>query len=246
MKILELENIEKAFGSKKVLKGIDLHLNKGEIIGLLGVSGSGKSTIFNVISGTIKADSGKVFLNGKDVTGKKGNVAYMLQKDLLFPHLNILDNTTLPLVISGVDKKTAKNESLSHFEEFGLKDTQEKYPSQLSGGMRQRAALLRTYLNKKSVILLDEPFSALDMITKNKMHDWFLNLMRKLHLSAIFITHDIDEAIFLSDRIYILGESGKITDEIIVEYGKIRGEEFKLSEEFLEYKRKISKALGNS
>ena len=244
MKALELLDIHKSFGEKKVLDGISLYLNDGEIIGLLGVSGSGKSTIFNIISGGIKPNSGKVILDGKDVTGEKGKVAYMQQKDLLFPHMNILRNTSLPLIISGEDKSLAHKEASDHFEEFGLKGTEDKYPSQLSGGMRQRAALLRTYLNKKSVILLDEPFSALDMITKAKMHDWFIDLMKKLKMSAIFITHDIDEAIFLSDRIYILGESGKITDEIIVEYGKIRGEEFKLSEEFLEYKRKISKALG--
>lgn len=246
MKILELQEVYKTFGRKKVLNGINLYLDKGEIIGLLGVSGSGKSTIFNIISGTVKVDSGKVLLENQDVTGKKGNVSYMLQKDLLFPHLNILDNTTLPLVIGGVDKEEAKKEALSHFDEFGLSGTENKYPSQLSGGMRQRAALLRTYLNKKSVILLDEPFSALDMITKSKMHHWFIELMTKLKMSAIFITHDVDEAILLSDRIYILGEDGKISDEIIVSYGDTRGEGFKLSEEFLEYKRQISKALGNS
>lgn len=243
MKVLELLNIHKSFGEKKVLDGISLYLNDGEIIGLLGVSGSGKSTIFNIISGGIKPNSGKVILDGIDVTGDKGKVAYMQQKDLLFPHMNILSNTSLPLIISGVDKKLAHGEASSHFEEFGLKGTEDKYPSQLSGGMRQRAALLRTYLNKKSVILLDEPFSALDMITKARMHDWFIDLMKKLKISAIFITHDIDEAIFLSDRIYILGKNGKINKEIIIKCMGKRNEDFKLSERFLEYKREVSKAL---
>lgn len=243
MKALELLDIHKSFGEKKVLDGISLYLNDGEIIGLLGVSGSGKSTIFNIISGGIKPNSGKVILDGKDVTGEKGKVAYMQQKDLLFPHMNILRNTSLPLIISGEDKNLAHKEASSHFEEFGLKGTEDKYPSQLSGGMRQRAALLRTYLNKKSVILLDEPFSALDMITKAKMHDWFIDLMKKLKMSAIFITHDIDEAIFLSDRIYILGKNGKINKEVIIKCAGKRNDDFKLSERFLEYKREISKAL---
>lgn len=244
MKILELIDIHKSFGDKKVLDGIDIYLKNGEIIGLLGVSGSGKSTIFNIISGAINTNSGKIILEGRDITGKKGEVSYMQQKDLLFSHMNIINNTSLPLIISGMDKNLAHEEAISHFEEFGLKGTETKYPSQLSGGMRQRAALLRTYLNKKSVILLDEPFSALDMITKAKMHDWFVDLMEKLKMSAIFITHDIDEAIFLSDRIYILDKNGKISKEVNIECDEKRDDEFKLSEKFLEYKREVSKALS--
>lgn len=244
MKILELKNIYKSFGEKEVLKDFNLSLEKDEIISLLGVSGVGKSTVFNIISGTIKPDRGKVLLRGEDITGEKGKVSYMLQKDLLFPHMTIIENVTLPLLIGKVDIEKEKI-SERYFGDFGLEGTEEKYPSQLSGGMRQRAALLRTYLNKNEVILLDEPFSALDMITKEKMHYWFLDILKKYEMSAIFITHDVDEGIFLSDKVCILSPSGKI-DYVIDIYREKRDEKFKLSEEFLEYKRKIVKYLDKS
>lgn len=246
MKLLELKNVKKSFESRLVLEDINMEVKKGEIVGLIGRSGSGKSTIFNIISGSLKADSGQVLLEEEDITGIKGKVSYMLQKDLLFPHMNILDNTVLPLIISGRDKSSAKQEALTYFKEFGLERTENQYPKQLSGGMRQRTALLRTYLNKKSLILLDEPFSGLDMITKSEMQDWFLELVSKLNLSAIFISHDIDEAIFLSDRIYILGEDGKISEELIIDRQGKKDEDFKLSREFLDYKRRISKVLKES
>lgn len=245
MKILELQEIYKSFGEKEVLKGLNLSLEKNEIISLLGVSGVGKSTVFNIISGTIKPDSGKVLLNGEDITGEKGKVSYMLQKDLLFPHFTILENVSLPLMLSKREDKDKENISEMYFSDFGLEGTENKYPSQLSGGMRQRAALLRTYLNKNEVLLLDEPFSALDMITKEKMHDWFLGIMKKYKMSGIFITHDVDEGIFLSDKVCILTDSGKI-DWVIEIDRKERDESFKLSEEFLEYKREIAKKLDKS
>ncbi len=245
MKILELQEIYKSFGEKEVLKGLNLSLEKNEIISLLGVSGVGKSTVFNIISGTIKPDSGKVLLNGEDITGKKGKVSYMLQKDLLFPHFTILENVSLPLMLSKKDNKEKINISEMYFSDFGLEGTEDKYPSQLSGGMRQRAALLRTYLNKNEVLLLDEPFSALDMITKEKMHYWFLEIMKKYEMSGIFITHDVDEGIFLSDKVCILTASGKIDWVIEIDREK-RDESFKLSEEFLEYKREIAKKLDKS
>jgi ABC-type nitrate/sulfonate/bicarbonate transport system ATPase subunit len=130
------------------------------------------------------------------------------------------------------------------FEAFGLEGTQKKYPAQLSGGMRQRAALLRTYLFSQDVALLDEPFSALDTLTKSAIHKWYLDVMEKIKLSTLFITHDIDEAILLSDRIYLLsGQPGRITAEIVIREPKTRDPEFNLTPEFLEYKRKILSLL---
>ena len=143
---------------------------------ILGVSGVGKTTLFNVIAGLIKPDSGKVFLDGRDITNTTGNTSYMLQKDLLLPYKTIIDNVSLPLVIRGEKKSKAREYASKYFEEFGLKGTENKYPHQLSGGMRQRAALLRTYLFSDQVALLDEPFSALDSITKTSMHQWFLKV----------------------------------------------------------------------
>lgn len=241
--ILEIKNIHKSFGDKQVLKDVSLSLNEGEIVGLLGASGSGKSTIFNIISGTISPDSGSVLLKGEDITDRVGMVSYMLQKDLLLPHLTIEENVALPLIIRRVNRFDAISEVHKYFHTFGIDGTEKRYPYSLSGGMRQRAALLRTYMNKNEVILLDEPFSALDMITKGKMHDWFLEVMDSIKLSSIFVTHDVDEAIYLSERIYILGNDGSIRAEIKIDEPHPRHDDFKLSEKFLEYKKQIISML---
>jgi len=163
---------------------------------------------------------------------------------LTAPFYTIIDNVSLPLLIKGMKKRYARETASKYFDEFGLTGTENKFPHQLSGGMRQRAALLRTYLFSNKVALLDEPFSALDTITKSSMHQWYLDIMEQIKLSTIFITHDIDEAILLSDRIYILsGRPGKIVDEIIIKESKPRNNEFIVSNEFMEYKRRILKVL---
>ena len=240
MEKLTTESITVSYEGKKTIEDISIKLNKGEIVSILGVSGVGKTTLFNVIAGLIKPDSGKVFLDGRDITNTTGNTSYMLQKDLLLPYKTIIDNVSLPLVIRGEKKSKAREYASKYFEEFGLKGTENKYPHQLSGGMRQRAALLRTYLFSDQVALLDEPFSALDSITKTSMHQWFLKVMEQIKLSSLLITHDIDEAILLSDRIYIMsGSPGKITDEIIGDEPKPRSRDFLVSESFLKYKKRI-------
>ena len=183
-------------------------------------------------------------MDGEDITGSPGKISYMLQKDLLLQHKKIIDNVSLPLVLGGMKKAEARKKADALFAEFGLDGTQMRYPSQLSGGMRQRAALLRTYMASEGVALLDEPFSALDTLTKSSMHRWYLDIMNQIDLSTIFITHDIDEAILLSDRIYILkGRPGRITCEIPVTEPKPRSPEFNLSESFLAYKRRIISEL---
>ena len=211
---------------------------------LVGNQNCGKTTLFNVLSGIIPPDEGKVYLKDQDVTSTPGSISYMLQKDLLLPHKKVIDNVALPLVLKGVKKAEAREKANPLFAEFGLEGTQYQYPSQLSGGMRQRAALLRTYLSSSGVALLDEPFSALDTLTKASVHKWYLEVMQHIDLSTLFITHDIDEAILLSDRIYILnGTPGTIKDEIVIQERKPRAEDFALSEEFLEYKRRIISKL---
>lgn len=240
MIILQAENITKKYGSQTIIQNINIELHKGELVSLLGVSGSGKTTLFHVLSGLTDPQEGRVLLAGEDITGKPGKISYMLQKDLLFAHKKIIDNVSLPLVLKGMKKAEAREKADELFEEFGLENTQYKYPCQLSGGMRQRAALLRTYLSSNGVALLDEPFSALDTITKSGIHKWYLNVMQQIDLSTLFITHDIDEAILLSDRIYILnGKPGEIKDEIIIKEKKPRPEDFYLTDTFLNYKREI-------
>lgn len=238
---LEVKNVSFTYDEKEnTIEAINITLEQNELVCLLGVSGCGKSTLFNVISGLNKPKSGGVFLDGKEITGLPGRISYMLQKDLLLPYRTIEDNVALPLIIKGEKKKSARQKVQPYFAEFSLEGTQKKYPSELSGGMRQRAALLRTYMFSNSVALLDEPFSALDALTKSDIHSWYLDVMERIKLSTLFITHDIDEAILLSDRIYLMsGKPGRITKEIVIEEKKPRSSEFTLTDKFLEYKRMI-------
>ena len=242
---LETKNVSVQFEDKKIIEDISVRLYENELVCILGLSGVGKTTLFNVIAGLISPSEGTVEMNGTDITGKSGNISYMLQKDLLLPFKTVIDNVSLPLVIKGEKKKFAREKAEKYFTQFGLEGTEKKYPNQLSGGMRQRAALLRTYLFSNETALLDEPFSALDAITKHRMHLWYLDIMKQIKMSTLFITHDIDEAIILSDRIYILsGSPGKITAEIEVDID--RGgdnEELQLSEKFLKYKKEILEYL---
>lgn len=246
MEILSVHDVKKSFGDKTIIEHVSLSLNRHELVSLLGVSGAGKTTLFNCISGIDKPDCGRITLSGEDITGQPGRISYMLQKDLLLPYKKIVDNVSLPLLLSGMKKKDARAKAMAHFEEFGIAGTEYQYPGELSGGMRQRAALLRTYLAASGVALLDEPFSALDTITKSAMHTWYLSVMEKIDLSTIFITHDIDEAILLSDRVLILSETpGHITHEIQIEEPRPRRRDFSLSPQFIQYKKQIISALGN-
>lgn len=244
MSLLRTEGITKSYDQRMIIRDISVHLEKGELISLLGLSGSGKTTLLNIMSGLIRPDSGKVFFSDRDITGQPGHVSYMLQKDLLLEHKKVIDNVTLPLVIRGMKKEEARAKADPYFQQFDLSGTQMLWPAQLSGGMRQRAAFLRTYLGSKGTVLLDEPFSALDMITKEQMHSWYLDIMKKTGISSILITHDVDEAILLSDRIYLLtGSPGEIRHEIRVDWPRDERKDFNLQPEFAAYKKQIRDIL---
>ena len=250
MDILHANHLSKSYGDKKILGDIHLRLADGELVCILGVSGVGKTTLFNILSGLLLPDSGNVELadeNGmfRDISGETGHLSYMLQKDMLLPHKTILNNVALPLVLKRMKAKEAGAIARPYFARFGLEGTEDKYPAQLSGGMRQRAALLRTWLCRNRVALLDEPFSALDTLTRAALQEWYLGVMEEIRLSTLFITHDIDEAVFLSDRIYIMkGRPAVLSDEIIIETKRPRDRDYMLSEEFLAYKRQIREIIN--
>ena len=215
-KTLEIKNLSYSFGDNHILKDINIYVKENEMVAIVGSSGVGKSTLFNLIAGVLKKQSGEITINdGDDYIGK---VAYMLQKDLLFEHKTIINNVILPLIIAKIDKKVALEEGRKILKQFNLEKYADKYPKQLSGGMRQRVALIRTYMFKRNIFLLDEAFSALDAITKKELHKWYLNLKNEFNLTTLLITHDIEEAVFLSDRIYILANKpGEIIKEIKIE-----------------------------
>ncbi|RRD37515.1 ABC transporter ATP-binding protein [Fusobacterium nucleatum] len=214
--ILDIKNLSYSFGNNPILKDINIYVSENEMVAIVGSSGVGKSTLFNLIAGVLKKQTGEISINGSD--DYIGKVAYMLQKDLLFEHKTIIDNVILPLIIAKVNKKEALEEGNKILKQFNLDKYANKYPQQLSGGMRQRVALIRTYMFKRNIFLLDEAFSALDAITKKELHKWYLDLKKEFNLTTLLITHDIEEAVFLSDRIYILGNKpGEIIGEIKIE-----------------------------
>ena len=238
MNILSIKNLSFNYPNNKILKDINIHVDKGEVVSILGGSGVGKTTLFNIIAGINPLQSGEISIKGN--TDYKSRVSYMLQKDLLLEHKTIIQNIILPLLIRKINKKEAEEEAIKNLKLFNLYEYKDKYPSELSGGMRQRVALLRTYMFKEELFLLDEPFSALDAITKISFHSCYLEIKNKLDITTLLITHDIDEAIDLSDRIYIIkNKPGEIVSEI-----KINLDEQNQDEQKLKYKKEILNILG--
>jgi ABC-type nitrate/sulfonate/bicarbonate transport system ATPase subunit len=187
-----------------VLQDVDLYAQAGEFVSLIGPSGCGKSTLLNIIAGLEQPSSGTLYLNGRCAEQRLGTVGYMQQKDLLLPWRNVLDNVILGLELRGMPRRLARARALALMEQFGLKGFETAYPYTLSGGMRQRAAFLRTILPEQEVFLLDEPFGALDALNRAQIHEWLLGLWETLHKTIVLVTHDVDEAIFLSDRMYVM------------------------------------------
>ncbi|MDB0439900.1 ABC transporter ATP-binding protein [Clostridioides difficile] len=199
---ISIENVSKTYKDVDVLKDISIDVYEGEFVSILGPSGCGKSTIFNIITQLTDYNSGMVNING--------NYSYMYQKDLLLPYKTIIDNVSLPLVLKKEKKSKARSMVKDYFEIFGLEGYEYKYPSELSGGMRQRANFLRTFINSNDIMLLDEPFGALDSLTKTSMQKWLLEVKKKVNSTILLITHDIDEAIMLSNRIYVISKKPSI------------------------------------
>ncbi len=231
-------------GPLPVLREVDLYAREGEFVTLIGPSGCGKSTLLNVISGLEEPSSGAIRFDGKPAGHRIGAVAYMPQKDLLMPWRSILDNTILALEIQGIPRSDARKRALALFELFGLHGFENAYPATLSGGMRQRAAFLRTVLADREIMLLDEPFGALDALTRSSMQEWLLHLWGSLHKTILFITHDVDEAVLLSDRVYVLtARPGRVKLVLDVDLPRPREYRMVTSDRFIQMKSELLGAI---
>ena len=203
------EGISKSFLFRKqvvtVLDKISLQVREGEFVSIIGPSGCGKSTLLELLAGITIPDKGKLLLYGADITGKPGCFGYMPQKDLLFPWLSTMENILLPIRVIGLSMKKARAVAEQLLPVFGLERHREHLPYQLSGGLRQRVALMRTYMCGSRILLLDEPLANLDALTRTELQEWLKELVSRLKLTVILVTHDIDEAINLSHRIEVMG-----------------------------------------
>jgi ABC-type nitrate/sulfonate/bicarbonate transport system ATPase subunit len=237
---LQLEGVGRAFAETLALSPVDLTVAPGEFVSIVGPSGCGKSTLFNVVSGVLQPSSGTVRIDGVDVTGKSGQAGYMLQKDLLLPWRTVIENITLGAALHG----RVSREQLEHATElatrYGLGQFVHHYPHALSGGMRQRVALMRTLAMDRDLMLLDEPFGALDAQTRMEMQRWLLSVWREQQRTIVFVTHDIDEAIYLADRVVVMSpRPGRIREELIADLGRPRELDVLTSPEFAALKARI-------
>lgn len=243
MKALEVNNLSFKYkdSSKLIIDDLSFSIDKNEFVTIIAPSGTGKSTLFRLILGLLEPQKGNIQVAKG---GNKNIIGYMPQKDSLMPWRNILDNASVGLELNGHSKKKAREIAAAYFEGFGLKGTEKLYPHELSGGMRQRASFLRAVVNNPSILLLDEPFSSLDALTRRKMQAWLLELCQKERNTVFMITHDIEEALLLSDRILICTELPyKNLKSIDINLKRPRNYETTLSNEFIKLKRVVLNIL---
>lgn len=225
--MIELHNVTKIHhrGETEIqaLRGVTGAIPTGTFTFLLGPSGSGKSTLFNLITGLTEPDTGEVLIDGQRVDGRTGMVGLMPQRDLLLPWRTVMNNVILGPEIDGVPKRVARRRAREMLPMFGLEGFENAYPDTLSGGMRQRAALLRTFLTDRSILLLDEPFGALDALTRRELQRWLLEMWRRFDKTILFITHDVEEAVYLADRVLVFSaRPGRITKILTVDLPRPR------------------------
>lgn len=238
---LTIQGVSKNFGQKEVLQDIVLDITEGEFVSILGPSGSGKSTLFHVIGGLLKPDQGSIFLNDQEITGKRGFISYMPQHHALFPWRTVLQNVLLGQELQG---NQDQQKALDMIQKAGLAGYEHSLPDSLSGGMKQRASFIRALLSPQPLILLDEPFSALDDFTRQDMQQWLQDTWMEYKRTILFITHNIEEALFLSDRIVILStKPASVIKQFKVPFERPRTEKLVLSNEFLEWKRMVAENI---
>jgi ABC-type nitrate/sulfonate/bicarbonate transport system ATPase subunit len=213
---VESRGLAHRFGAVEVLERLDLTVAEGEVVGLVGPSGCGKSTLLELIAGLLEPTGGAVAVAGRrDAAGRLRHSAYMPQRDLLFPWLAAIDNAALAPRNRGASRVAARAEARPLFDRFGLSEFAGARPAELSGGMRQRVAFLRTLLSGKPLLLLDEPFASLDAITRAEMQEWLAGALREEARTVVLVTHDVEEALYLCDRVAILSKRpGRVVAEL--------------------------------
>lgn len=233
-----------AYGDQPILQNFDLRVAKGEFISLIGPSGIGKSTLFQLIAGLLQPEQGSITLNGARTESRLGTVGYMPQRDALLPWRTVVENAALPLEIKGVAKKEAQDRVRSELPRYGLHEWADAYPTELSGGMRQRVSFLRALLSDTDIMLLDEPFSSLDGITRMELQEWLMEMWQETGSTMLMITHDIDEAILLADRVIVLnGKPIEKPVELVVNVERPRTTAHRNRAEFLALREQIWELL---
>ncbi|MFD0959411.1 ABC transporter ATP-binding protein [Paenibacillus chungangensis] len=243
--MLSVQEISKSFPQgkkerKRVLQQLSLHVHEGEFVSIVGPSGSGKSTLFGVIGGLEESDGGDIWINGQRTTGERGHVAYMPQQASLLPWRTVEANIELSLTIAGMEKREALSLARQWLARIGLADYAGAYPHMLSGGMSQRVSFLRALLSPQRLMLLDEPFGALDALTRMQMQQWLLSIWEENRRSVLLVTHSIEEALYLSDRIIVLSSAPAVVlDEMTVPFPRPRSETLWKEPQFNELKGRI-------
>ncbi|MFB5197533.1 ABC transporter ATP-binding protein [Neobacillus sp. KR4-4] len=242
--MLSIQGLSYSFEKEKpIFQGLTLDVRRGEFVSVIGTSGSGKSTLFKLVTGLLEPNQGDILFDGQKTGKRLGRVGYMPQKDLLLPWKTVLENVLLPLEVTKERKQARLPEIKEWLARFGLAEYESSYPSELSGGMKQRVAFLRTLMTGKELLLLDEPFGALDSMTKRKMHKWLLGLWGELQKTVLFITHDLEEAILLSDRVYVLQDTG--IKELKVNLPRPRSSQLIYQSEFLTMRKELEMLIHN-
>jgi ABC-type nitrate/sulfonate/bicarbonate transport system ATPase subunit len=237
---LAVEGAECLFGPDTGMGEVDLNVKEGEFVAIVGPSGCGKSTLMNIIAGITKPTRGRVVVDGEEVTDKTGHVGYMFQKDLLVPWRTVTGNIVLGAALTGRVTRKHRQEAQAMARKYGLGEFVDHYPHALSGGMRQRVALMRTLAFHRDILLLDEPFGALDSQTRLEMQQWLLRIWQETGRTILFITHDVDEAIFLADRVVVMSpRPGRINRIFDVPLDRPRTVDSLTSEKFTGLKRDI-------
>ena len=263
MEGIELRHIAHAFGALPVLDDVSLTVAPGEFVSIVGPSGCGKSTLLQILGGLLAPSGGEALVDGRPAIGRPGLVAYMPQKDLLFPWRRVMANATLGAEVSGIARGQARLRARALIPRFGLTGFERSWPSQLSGGMRQRLALLRTFLIPSATMLLDEPFGALDAITRREMHTWLQEVLAEpspiahqpsagkgngpppSSRTVLFITHDVEEALVLSDAVYVMSpRPGRMVARVAVPFPRPRPAGIVVTPEFVALKAELLRALS--